>query len=500
MGGRGAGNLQGEGTGEVEKEQSPAKTEVGGYLDQVVTEEELAELAGRLPGPFTTLSPLKVLLEKVARTDVPLGMPGAFVDGTGGLRPHAAAVLQTLAAPRSFGSISFAGRGLVFESTTYFPGLDGEDGVSLNNRGDELRVQAPPAAAAAAEMLSLQTGESLLGRIRLEAELSMGEGAVFFGCLDALRRKALTAILAGSVESGYGVSHVEEALGAEEEGMQWLAPFFLTTTALPKPKGRHVRQALTALLEKGLVRKDQGGWKPSPLMRQAAAELLLVDAHARLRQAAIGADGKAAASDLRIVQGRSGAFLLWTADSSTVSISGASAAQVSIMAREVMTPRKSVDRVAVGCAGPAEGREDSHRERYEARLALVQAEAGTVRIDADRIIDTVGIVPRGTRYVKWPYRTATGDGHDFDDLSAISRGSLAELMERTGAQEVGDLSANALKGKGAASAASVIAEAGMTVLGRKQSDEVVIGDGEPGGGDRGPLFEEEDDDTSFTWR
>jgi hypothetical protein len=328
------------------------KKGIGISVDIAATEEQLALLAGKVPGPYSLLSPLGVLRKKYDTGSLPAGLPGAFVDGEGELRADAARVLNVLATAGSFGSIRFAGRGLAFETAVYFGGNGSEPGVSLTNRGDELRIQSPPAGEAAAEMMSLQTGESLLRRIDLETELSLQDGAVLLACLDAVRRNELTRIVEGSADGGYLVSSVERSLQARDVGMQWLAPLFHRANKVPPLNGAAIRESLTSLLRKGLVKKDRGGWKPAPVLRQAAAELLLIDAHARLRQAG-GLDGKtAAASDLRVVQGRSGAFLLWTADRETVSFSGASAAQVVIMTRSAMMA-PGADEAGNGEAGPA---------------------------------------------------------------------------------------------------------------------------------------------------
>jgi hypothetical protein len=142
----------------------------------------------------------------------------------------------------------------------------------------------------------------------------------------------------------------------------------------------------------------------------------------------------------------------------------------------------------------------AHELRYERTLALVQAGADAVKTTCDTVINTVGAIPGGTRCVKWGYSAVTESADTYietgsltetagtalaslgqdaaggltgdtwnvpgvDDLPGIGGAAVFEIVERTGAGEVGQLSATVLKGKVVSGSVNpVIGEAGEALF------------------------------------
>jgi hypothetical protein len=181
-------------------------------------------------------------------------------------------------------------------------------------------------------LLTQYIGETLLRRTEFEFNLPLVDAWIFFGAVDACRRKMLTAVLEYSLLSEIEITldEIYTAIQANSNNMQWFAPYFSGCLSLAQLSQKDTQMGIRSLIETGLLHLDGNKIKPANYVTRIADEFLVIDAHLRLRMGMLQS-GQPQHMDMRAIQGRSGAILYWVYDDQGIDLISLSPAQLMLI-------------------------------------------------------------------------------------------------------------------------------------------------------------------------
>jgi hypothetical protein len=308
-------------------------------MDIFLTEQQMLALGSQLNLPLSQLSPLVLRNDSQASASRERVLNPELVGADGKLLPALAPAFQTLAEAGSFGTIGYVGRSYAFEVATYYPpGASPLPAVSLSQTEDGLHLQGRAAAMNALEMLRQYVGDTILQRVEIELDLSIMDAWLLFAVVDAARKQAIQNILDGSKpeQRGFSFSEILELLESPEGGLQWLAPYFDDCMNLARPGLKEVGAGLNRLAAQGLVTVERDTVFAEDPLDEIVAEFLLIDGHIRARAAVLNSQSEALSTDVRAIQGRSGAVLLWSYDQGSIQLIGISPAQLMVVISDMV--------------------------------------------------------------------------------------------------------------------------------------------------------------------
>jgi hypothetical protein len=293
-----------------------------------VTQEQLFALGSKLKplGELSPLLPRSDEQEKIAGSRI---ISPTLIGGGGEIQPEYLPTLQIMADPAAYVYLTYVGRAINLECTSYFSDPSGSsEEVSLAADEDSLVVNHPGIMKQMREILGQYIGETLIRSLDYEISLSLAEAWVFFAVLDASRIQILNTHLQYDTPASLQLTQkeVKQSVRSDSNSLQWLSPYFAQCLSLATLSSGDIQVALEKLKEGGLLEIDGDRILPGRILQGLAIEYLVTDGHFRLRSDVL-LDNEQLTTDLRAVQGRSGAIMVWSYDQGSIDLFGLSPAE-----------------------------------------------------------------------------------------------------------------------------------------------------------------------------
>ena len=302
-------------------------------IDLNITQQQLLALGNQLGLPLGPFSPL---IPKTPEQQAMLGgriISPSLVGADGRVRSEIVPIFKALANPKAYAMLAYMGRSFLLETIYYYPDASNANGnISLTDTDEGLRVTSPGVKEDVFPLLAQYIGETLMRRTEFEVNFSLIDTWVFFGAVDACRRKMLNAVLEYSLLSEVEITpdEIYTAIRADSNNMQWFSPYFGGCLSLAQLSQSDTQMGIQSLIEKGLLNSQGDRIFPSNSVTRIADEFLVIDAHLRLRMGIIQSD-QPQHMDMRAIQGRSGAILYWVYDNQGVDLVSLSPAQLMLI-------------------------------------------------------------------------------------------------------------------------------------------------------------------------
>ncbi len=293
-----------------------------------VTEEQLFALGGKM-GSLGKLSPLRPRTSEQEKMAGSMIVSPTLLSSSGEIRAEYLPALQILASPTAYVYLTYIGRAINLECSLYYQNLDDSGPeISLTIEGENLVVNSPSLVVQVHEILRQYIGETLIRPLDYQLSLSLPDAWVMFAVLDASRKQLLEAHLKYQTPEIIELSRkqVEQAVKTESQSLQWLAPYFAQCLSLAKISASDIKISIENLSQAGLLEISGDSILPGEVLQSLALEYLVTDGLFRLRSEVLR-DGELLTTDLRAVQGRSNAIMLWSFDQSSIDLFGLSPAE-----------------------------------------------------------------------------------------------------------------------------------------------------------------------------
>lgn len=328
-------------------------------VDIQTTPEQLVRLAELCEITNNTLSPIPPIADTIdTKFDSPL--PQEWYDEKGAIRSEIALAMKGVAATRSLTYLEFQSKYRTFRMTAYYPEELVDDGISLTDTGDGIRVQQPPSIESAVEIIGLHTGESFLGRIDLDIDLPIADTLVFMAVVDAGRRRRLSGILDAPQNEHITLKDIHHSLTAKSETApkEWLTQIFSENMDLKMPERQDVLHALDNLEGKKLITRKDKTWELSDPVQSVVEGLLVLDSSLHLRTAKLNKNAKPDITDIHVVSGFANAHLLWSNDDKEVKLAGLGSMHLLTMLYDQIRPAIITDDLTEEDNQPAKAEQD----------------------------------------------------------------------------------------------------------------------------------------------
>jgi hypothetical protein len=300
-------------------------------INLVIDSQELLTLGKQLGLQLSLLSPFRLADELAADSDAARRQPSTeLVTGDGTLRPELIPYFQTLAYTESLGACAYIGSGALLDVSVYYPPESMVlPTVSLSLADEGVKLQSPPVFDGLLDWMDQYIGDSLVRAVDIDLEIPIENVWVLFGVVDAGRRQALSNMIGvneASLES-ISIADISASLTKELIDLQWLAPHFADSLSLPMISESEIQKGLQWLAMKGYLSLSNDQVLLSDLVLEMISEFLIIDGRLRLKSACPGPQSKLNITELRGIQGRNNAMLLWSHDDRSVNLMGVSPAQ-----------------------------------------------------------------------------------------------------------------------------------------------------------------------------
>lgn len=249
-------------------------------------------------------------------------------------------LIETLARPWAMGALIYQGLGMHVDTSVYFPAGKNTPSVQVSTETEQLRLQNPPQVEATCALLAEKTGAMLSDPLNVQWQLPAAEALTLATILDVARKLELQRLLADQTSADLPpipTQAVTQMLAALSQNAQWLHVQLRTSLDLPALDSQSYQASLLGLAQKQLVSLSADSLNLSEEVRRALAGLLIVEGHLVLRALQVDEESKSLrGAEIRIAQGRTGAFLGWIAEQGSVQFFSASAGAVISLAHKVL--------------------------------------------------------------------------------------------------------------------------------------------------------------------
>ncbi|MFH1635349.1 MAG: hypothetical protein ABIG63_15265, partial [Chloroflexota bacterium] len=245
--------------------------------------------------------------------------------------PEAMLILKSMAETNAIGHATYIGRFIFVDMAVYHPQSDTLPIISLSSQQEKIRLQSPPPVEETILLLSEQVGSIMLDSTNVEMKLSRLEGLLLMAVIDAARRTEMQRFLHGDDQSTEELksAHVSESFDTARGGAQWLTPYLQDCLVLESPMGPEFHSGLASLAEKGLLSLGRDSIQLTFEVQKLVSNFLLVEGHLRLRSTMLSeVNDNPSYFEVRVIQGRTGAFLVWMPIGDEIRLLSASGAGV----------------------------------------------------------------------------------------------------------------------------------------------------------------------------
>lgn len=257
-------------------------------------------------------------------------------------------LMETLARPWALGALIYQGLGVRLDTSVYFPASKDTPPVQVTTETERMRLQNPPQVDAACALLAEKTGTMLTDPMSINWQLSAAEALTLMCILDAARKLALQRLLADQTTTDLPpipTQAVTQILATPSQNMQWLNAQLRVSLNLAPPDGRSYQASLLGLAQRRLITISTDSLQLSEETHRIVTGLLIAEGHLVLRAMQIHQASKTLrGAEIRIAQGRTGAFLGWMAEQGTVQFFSAAAGAVINLAHKILlTPWQALE-------------------------------------------------------------------------------------------------------------------------------------------------------------
>lgn len=293
-----------------------------------LTQEQLFPLGAKAStlGTLSPFLPRSSEQEQMAQSRI---ISPSLVTGSGEIQPQFLPAFQVLSDPAAFVYLTYIGRAVNIECSCYYQDPIGSgDPVTLVADGENLVISHPGMIGQLREILREYIGNSVIRPLDYDLSFPLADAWVFLAVLDASRQQILETHLQYKTPDSLELTKkaVEDAVRADSSSLQWLSPYFAQCLSLAKLSGSDIKISLENLAGQGLLEVSGDKVLPGRLLQAMAIEYLVSDGHLRLRSDLMR-DGEQLTTDLRAVQGRTGAIMVWSFDEASVDLTGLSPAE-----------------------------------------------------------------------------------------------------------------------------------------------------------------------------